>query len=469
MKIKHRILLYFSTTVILLTGVFLVLIYWLFAEYREESFQQLQKEKAQYTVKLWTEFREMSRDLALLMDELTIHDFYDEKMLVYNEDKNLVFSSIDDLTIFTSGKILSQLSPEHRWVETKEGDYDVIGLYTTSSGKGYYAVSKALDESGYSKLNFLRNVLFAIFAAMSIIVFMVSRLLAEKITLPIARLAEKLTFYDLEKGELAPVEQKTSSPEVQHLTSKFNELLARTREAFTFQKHTIQHISHELKTPVAVLVSELERIRTETGDPQTATELDRQITQSRELGNIIDVLLEVSKIEAGRTVEKENLRIDEMVFDLIDRIHIIQPDFHFHAHYTAENPDASDLTVSANAALIRQVFLNLLANCTNYSTGDSAVVVFDNDTPDWLQIKISNPGPPIEEEEEKFLFSIFFRGKNSKGRQGFGLGLALSKKILEILHGEIRYIYTPDKVNEFVVSLPLAPVSSESQVSSFSA
>lgn len=456
MKIKNRILLYFSSTVILLTGIFLILIFWLFSEYREESFQQLQKEKAQYTVKLLVEFKEMSQDLAHLMDELTIHDFYDEKMLIYDSNKRLIFSSIDDLAILKSEEILSDLSPQRSWIETKEDDYDVVGLYILSGGKDYYAISKALDDSGYSKLNFLRNVLLAIFLIMSIIVYFVSRLLAKKISKPLASLATKITQYNLEDGELPHVNQESTSSEVQNLTIKFNQLLSRTKEAFTFQKHTIQHISHELKTPIAVLVSELERIRKNTMDAQTASELDLQITRSRELGNIIDVLLEVSKIESGSPVSTENLRIDELVFELIQRIHVLRSDFNFHVSYNMESPDAAELTATVHESLIRQVFLNLLTNATEYGTGNTADVVFDNTDSTQLKIRISNPGPAIEKDEEKFLYSVFFRGNNSKGRHGFGLGLAFSKKILDIFKGDIRYSYSADGINEFVVSLPHA-------------
>lgn len=80
MKIRNKILIYFSTTVLALTAISLGLIYILFSEYREEEFQQLQNEKIKYTIGLITEFKEMSEEVSLLLDAQDIHDFYDEKL-----------------------------------------------------------------------------------------------------------------------------------------------------------------------------------------------------------------------------------------------------------------------------------------------------------------------------------------------------------------------------------------------------
>src|SRR5690606_33701209 len=99
MNIKNKIIIHFSTTVIALTAVSFAIIYILFSEYREEEFQQQQNEKVKSTIKFLAEYVQMNEDLANIIDELTIHDFYDEKMMIFDTKKDLIFSSIDDLTI----------------------------------------------------------------------------------------------------------------------------------------------------------------------------------------------------------------------------------------------------------------------------------------------------------------------------------------------------------------------------------
>ena len=261
MKIRNKILIYFSSIVIALTAVSLVFIFVLFAAHREEEFQQQQFSKIKHTVGLIEELGKLSEKVSLYLDEQDIHDFYDEKMLIYDANKQLIFSSIDQLEIEKSKSILDQLSLDNTWVETKEDGYDLIGVYVVHNAKGYYGISKAYDYFGYSKKDFLQKVLIGIFAAIILIVLVISFYISKIIAKPILELTKKIEDYDLSNEENQPVQLDTSTAELNNLSDKFNELLKRTHEAFKFQKHSIQYISHELKTPIAVLVSELEKIK----------------------------------------------------------------------------------------------------------------------------------------------------------------------------------------------------------------
>jgi two-component system, OmpR family, sensor histidine kinase ArlS len=261
MKIRNKILIYFSSTVIALTAISLTIIYILFSEYREEEFQQQQNEKIHTTIKLIEKFKQESATISYLIDQQDINDFYDEKLLVYDSNKKMIFASLDSLDIVKAESILNKLSPTQRWIETKEENYDLIGIYAETNNQDYYAVSKAYDAFGYTKMYFLRNVLIGIFLFITVVVILISRFLSNKISKPITALAENLNKYDLSKEKVDELAIETSSYELNQLTQRFNELLKRTNEAFVFQKHTIHHISHQLKTPISVLVSELERIK----------------------------------------------------------------------------------------------------------------------------------------------------------------------------------------------------------------
>lgn len=451
MKIRNKILFYFSSTVIALSAISLALIYILFYAYREEEFQQQQNEKIKYTVGLVNEFKQMSEELADLLEAQDIHDFYDEKLLIYNSKKQLIFASLDSLPIVKVNEILNELSPSKQWIETKEGDYDLIGIYTEHKGQSYYGISKAFDFSGYSKLYFLRNVLIAIFIAITIIVILLSLYLSNIITKPITELAENLNTYDLGKEEMELIETDTSSFELQYLTERFNELLGRTNEAFAFQKNAINHISHELKTPIAILVSELEKIKTYTNKEKRDVVLDKLTTQAKSLGEIINVLLEISKIESGQQIAKEPIRIDELLFDTIAELKSIYPDFDFELNYFPDEFDEERLFIDGNTMLIKQLFQNLLLNCISYGSENKARIKIDCSLSHQLRISIENRGEPVSKEEQKYLFDRSFRGKNSEGKIGFGLGLVLSKKITSVHNAEIFYRNSPDGVNIFEV------------------
>jgi len=439
MKIRNKILIYFSSTVIALSAISLTLIYILFYEYREEEFQQQQNEKIKYTVGLVTEFKEMSEEVAHLLDAQDIHDFYDEKLLIYNGQKELIFSSLDSLSIAKTTEILHALSPGNQWIETKEDEYDLIGVYLESKGKTYYGISKAYDAFGYSKLYFLRNVLIVIFIAISLIVLLLSVYLSNIISKPITRLAENLTDYDLGKEETKLLKPDYSSFELQHLTERFNELLKRTQEAFAFQKNAIHHISHELKTPVAVLVSEMERTKSLSDIDEIKIEMENLIHKANSFGEIINVFLEISKIESGQKILKSPLRIDELLFDIIAELKTLSPDFDFEINYFPDRFEENRLIIEANRMLIKQAFQNLLNNSIIYSEDQKAKIDIDVSSSDELQISISNKGAGVLQEEEALLFQPSFRGKNSEGKSGFGLGLVLAQKIFHVHQAEISY------------------------------
>lgn len=453
MKIRNKILIYFSSTVILVSAVSLVIVFVLFSEHREEEFQQQQFSKIKYTVGLVDEFNKMSEEVSRLLDRQDIHDFYDEKMLIYDQNKKLVFSSIDSLDISKSDAILHKLSVSKDWIETKEDGYDLIGVYLENDSKSYYAISKAYDYFGYSKKDFLQKVLIGIFVAIVIIVLLVSFYLSNIISKPISELTKKIEDYDLSDDKNKPLKIKTSTSELQNLSVKFNELTKRTNDAFLFQKHSIQHISHELKTPIAVLVSELEKLQKAEDIDQLKSDISLQTQKAKSLGNIINILLQISKIEAGQEVSRNSIRIDELIFDSISEVNSLYPDFNFEVNFIPNDFDESKLTVIANEPLIKQAFLNLLINAIHYSDNQKAKITFDCSDKS-LKVIISNSGKTLSKEEQKFLFSHFFRGKNAQNKQGFGLGLVLSQRIFSIHNISIHYHSKESTKNIFSILFP---------------
>lgn len=454
MKIRDKILIYFSSTVIGLTAIAFVVVYVLSAENREEEFQQHQNEKIGYTIRLLAEYKEMSEELAYLMDEQTIHDFYDEKMLIYDSKKKLVFASIDSLPIAGARQIVNQLSPANQWIETREGNYDLIGVYLEYNGKSYYAISKAFDNLGLSKMSFLRNVLIVMFFLICIVVIVVSLYLSNKIAQPITTLAERLNSYDLSQEQIPDLTSATTTYELLYLTERFNELLKRTNEAFAFQKHTIHHISHELKTPIAILVSELEMLATAQDPESVRAGVLEQAEKAKSLGEVIQVLLEISKIDSGQIIRKQNVRIDELIFDVMGELSHIYPESHFEVHYFPGNIAEEKLTLQVNEMLIRHAFLNLLTNAAMYALDGNAEIRLNGTHPNHLTISIYNSGEAIEHEERKLLFKQYFRGKNSLLKKGFGLGLVLTHKIIQHHQGDIAYSYSSDSIHNFELALP---------------
>lgn len=453
MSIQRKILIYFSATAIGLTGISLVFIYTLFYEFREEEFQQRQKKKITLTLEYLAKVRQMDSDILSSLDEVTIQRIYDEKMLIFDSQKELIYESLDDTSIPYFADILDQLSPRKTWIEQKDGLYDVVGLYFELENKSYYGISKAYDAYGYTKLEFLRTVIFLNFIFISIVIISVSFYISRRISKPIERIAETIGGYNFE-SDSDPIVTGESNNEIAVLTGRFNELMSRMHEAFSFQKHAIQHISHELKTPVSVLVSNFERMEGEKDPGKLQSMISAQKEDTKSLSEIIDALLEISKAETGREVKKERIRVDELIFDIGEELQSLHPDFQFFIDFKNIAERAEHMTVVANGRLLKSAFTNLMFNSIRYSSDDSARIWIET-SPERVTLSFINRGRTIDPKEQQYMFRHFFRGENSKHKRGFGLGLVFIHKIILLHGGTVDYSSGNGDTNTFTVKLPV--------------
>ncbi|MEO8933149.1 MAG: HAMP domain-containing sensor histidine kinase [Xanthomarina sp.] len=455
MSIRRKILLYFSATIIGLLGITLFFIYTLFYEYREEEFQQKQKQKITSTIKFLNEIKQGDESIIQAMDRISINEFYDEKLLIFDHAKKLIYSSIDDLKILDqdANNILKVLTIANPWLETKDDLYDVVGVYIKHNNNTYYGINKAFDESGYSKLDFLRYVLIITFLGIALVVILIAYYLSKIIAEPIVDITKKITNYNFDTLYI-PLEVTRSENEIVVLAKQFNKLMKRMKEAVSFQKHAINHISHELKTPIAVLVSNFERMENEADMDVLKLQINRQKENTKNLSEIINLLLELSKTDTGHSIPKTKIRVDELIFDTMDELSQLYPNFEFSLDYVGPTDNENFLTIPGSARLLKAAFMNLMLNSIHYSSNNEGNIhIITNERQ--LQIDFINQGPIITPDEQKYLFQHFFRGKNSKGKSGFGLGLVFIHKIISQHHGNVSYHTDGKSSNTFSVAFPL--------------
>lgn len=454
MSIRKKILLYFSTSIVLLSGVAFFFVYALFYQYREKEFQQRQKEKITTTLKLLTEIKEIDEDLIQTMDLVTIHHLYDEKLLIFNKHKQPVYTSVDDTPIPFASDMLELLTPDEPSIERKDGLYDVVGAYIEYKGNVFWGISKAYDSFGYSKLKYLKYVLVFTWLGISIISALLSYFFSRKITRSIVGITTQIKNYDF-NSRYIPLVIEQEKDEIFLMAQRFNELMKKLNDAFSFQKHAVNHISHELKTPIAILVSNFERIEKETNKEKILELVKHQKESTRNLSEIINALLEIAKVESGSEPEKSNIRVDELLFDIAEELNILYPYFSFSTEYAHDTEDETLLIIAANHRLLRAALMNLMLNCVRYSNNKEAKIIITPRSFE-LQIEFITRGSIISENEKQYLFQHFFRGENSRNKPGFGLGLVFINRIISLYHGSVSYKNDAVSVNIFTVLLPLS-------------
>ncbi|MBL7841332.1 MAG: HAMP domain-containing histidine kinase [Cyclobacteriaceae bacterium] len=453
MNIRQKILLSFSSVTIVLLGVSFIVIYTLFAEYREEEFQQRLKEKMTSTLNFIEEAQKINASILQALERVTLNEAYEEKILLFDEDKKLIYSSIDDLKITFAQSLLNDLNAENNWIETKSDDYDIVAVHLNFQNDQFYGISMAYDNFGYSKLRYLKYVLLVIFFIIAFTILIVTFYISRQISLPINTMAvqiENLTFDSADQK----IEIPNTRDEIHVLAVKFNELMKRLNEAFAFQKHVVHHISHELKTPIAVLVSNFERIEHEQDTVKIRQFLKLQKEDTKHLADIINALLDIARAESGTNIKNETVRVDDLIFDTIEKLKIVYPQGVFLVEIANDIESEDHLIVTGNRRLLTAAFSNLLTNAIHYSS-DGRVKIQITANVFNVNVGITNAGETIADTELPFMFQHFFRGENSRGKRGFGLGLVLINRIITLHAGTVAY-QKDNNLNIFRIKIPLS-------------
>jgi len=429
----------------------LALIYYTFDSSREKEFKDRVVNKIGTTLSFLVEIKEINSLLLQSMEERTTGGIITQTTQLYNFKKELLFSNKAKSQIQSKEYILEQLTNSNRYIEMVEDSSFVVGVFYTKDSTTYYGVAKAYDVSGIKSVRQLQKILFIFFSIFAVICVAITFVISRKISKPIQVLTKELTNLDFENSPIITVQG--TGDEIAVLSLQFNKLMSRLQKSFAFQKHAIHHISHELKTPIAILVSNFERIEKEVDFEKVKTLIVEQKESTKNLADIINTLLEIAKTEASHSIFKEVIRIDEEIFDVIDDVTKLEKIFRFDFAFIGKEIYGSGLEVLGNRRLLTIAFTNLALNCIRYSDIQKASITVESKS-GRVVVSFSNQGPTIKTGEEQFLFQHFFRGTNSLGKRGFGLGLVLTHRIVSLHKGKIIYKTAGNKTNIFEISLP---------------
>lgn len=421
---------------------------------RQQEFLQRLKDKTTTTYKILLDVQEIDHDLMRVLDKHTINSLYDEKILLFDSAGNNIYSSVDDTRILFPLEVIKDLKDGEDDVFYNEDGYEVYAHTILDHHQKFYAIGKAYDKYGRSKMRFLAWTLFVIYLLMLVIVILVSYYISKRITHPITRLTDEVNIKNIDN--LTRVEVPPTHDEIATLALGFNNMLSRVEESYAYQKNFIQHMSHELKTPIAVLISNIERTLTEGTPDQWRASFEFQKNGLMQMASVINTLLDISRYETRPDLLfTQNVRIDELLFECMEGLTAVYPKTRFDLSIHEQFSDAGEIVCSGNERMLYIAFFNLIKNASEYSDDDKVTLLVRKDTTH-LQVDIGNHGEGLSAEEQQYLFRHFFRGQNSRSKTGIGLGLVMAHKIFQLHQGTIVYTYTPTaRQNLFTVTLPL--------------
>lgn len=417
---------------------------------RNEFFERL-NDHAIRMASLLSEMESADRGRLQLMDRHSIQKLYDEKVLVFNAEDQLVYSSLDNEVIPYSRQQLRAIR-EGRPLAYRDSDGDeVVGIHYTGVGQDLVVLASAYDRYGRQELNNLTRTLWISLVLGSLFIFGAGYFYMGLVFRPVERLNQAIAMIDVNKlDQRLPVRDR--SDEIDRLAVNYNEMLERLREAFDLQRVFVNSASHEIRTPLARMNAQVERaLALPVGSPELATELHVLQRDIAAQGALVESLLLLQRLQAHIPTPSQPLRVDEVLYTAADEVRSVHPKLHMDVDLSESILADSQLIVQMNDLLLRTAFRNLITNATLYSP-DGAVNIRLVPETCAIRIRISNAGDePLPAER---VFAPFFRSTRQGNVKGHGLGLSIVRQIVLEGGGSIRYDH--DGQHHFTLVLPLA-------------
>ncbi|MBI2072878.1 MAG: HAMP domain-containing protein [Gemmatimonadetes bacterium] len=249
-----------------------------------------------------------------------------------------------------------------------------------------------------------------------------------------------------------------SRDELARLSDTLNAMLARLERSFASLRRFTADASHELKTPLTVLRSGIERAITHPKAPPEVMEvLEETLVEVNRMAELVDALLTLARADEGRApLHLEPVELKDVLSEVSETAGILGEQAHVAVSVAV--PDRS-ITLAVDPSRIRQLLMNLLTNAIKYTPRGGEVAI------DWEQVdgnvvlNVRDTGVGIAPGDLPHIFDRFWRAdqarRRSGGRPGVGLGLAISKWIVEAHGGTIAVQSRPGRGTTFTVTLPM--------------
>lgn len=332
---------------------------------------------------------------------------------------------------------------------------------------GFFVLMFALGFSGYTQADIVRNLptLFAlaVFVLFNILLVTLCGVVAasyaswrfaKRLTRQVDELARATDEFAM--GHLESRARVLSEDELGMLAQRFNFLAERLEDADAQRRAFVANISHDLRTPVAIIRGHLDAQLREGDDAEGRVETREAFqiigNEAETLGKLIDDLFTLSRLEeAVLEIGSSPVNLAEIIEGSVRGI---RPNALRQSRVSVNAMVEPDLQVMGDAMRITQIIGNLVHNAVRHTPEGGVVIVSANPIGSDVQVTVQDTGVGIEEDRLPYIFDRFYHGHSTRDSGGTGLGLSIVKQLVEAQGGQVGAESIPGEGTSIWFRLP---------------
>jgi len=454
MKLAYKINLLFAAIVSAIVLVIAFLIYTISRQTLQNDYRQRLKTRAARTAQLYTFFRSDTTNLLKSLDANAPPALFNKNINIYDEQRNILYEYHDAGTekIIPVSEKFSEAAEDGEVFYTIKGK-DVCMYYHKDPVMNLTVLVAADNLAGKEYVRSLKKIFLLFFPGAVIIALAAGYLFSKSMIRPI-----KETIRDVELITSQNLSHRlfegNRKDELSQLNATFNDLLNRLEESFSIQRRFISNASHELSTPLTSVSSQIEVSLLQNRSPEEYRNVLKSVMEDvKELHQLTRNLLEIAKAGTDGGITLDKIRIDEVLIKAHSDLLRQNKDYKAELFFDELPEDENECLVFGNYHLLHSAFKNLLENGCKYSP-DASVKVYLSFRKQEVMITFTNNSDMLTNEEIGKLFEPFYRGSNARGKQGTGLGLTLTRRIIGLHKGTLSVNSTTEEGTVLVIMLP---------------
>lgn len=239
----------------------------------------------------------------------------------------------------------------------------------------------------------------------------------------------------------------------------FNKMVEELGSIETLKTDFVSNVSHEMKTPIAIIKNYAQLLRVGKASEEQREEYAKGIEEAASrLSSLISNILKLNKLEHQR------ITLEVKAYDVCRQL--CESAFLFEEAMEAKEieleADIEDAAmIRADEDLMELVWNNLLSNAVKFTERGGSITIRQTSDQDHIRVSVSDTGCGISKESINHIFDKFYQGDTSHSMEGNGLGLALVKRVLELMDGDIQITSEEGKGSTFLVTLPVVKADAE--------